>query len=143
MMCQLEHVNISVVDLDRAVAFLQIAFPEFRIRGDGQGEFADGTSAWLHLGRDELYVSLNTSSLLTAAREKPAEQYETGINHVGFVVVDVEALLRSYEAAGFMCELKHELPARKRLYVADADGIIWEFVEYLSDDFAVRNDYSI
>jgi catechol 2,3-dioxygenase-like lactoylglutathione lyase family enzyme len=143
MLCQLEHVNISVVDLDRTVVFLRIAFPQFRVRGGGQGQFAGGTSEWLHLGLDELYVSLNTSSLIVAPREKPDESHESGINHVGFIVEDVEDLQRQYEAAGFVCELVNELPSRQRMYVADADGIIWEFIQYLSADFAVRNDYSI
>lgn len=143
MICQLDHVNISVVNLDRTVGFLRIAFPEFRVRGGGYGRFDGGTSEWLHLGLDELYVSINTSTQILEARDKPDGNHETGINHVGFAVKDVEGLLDKYELAGFQCELKKELPARQRLYVRDADGIIWEFIQYLSDDFAVRNDYSI
>jgi catechol 2,3-dioxygenase-like lactoylglutathione lyase family enzyme len=142
MLCQLDHVNISVVDIDRTVAFLRIAFPEFRIRGGGKGKFGEVTTEWLHLGLDELYVSVNTAQPIEP-REKPHEAQETGINHVGFIVEDRDDLLSKYQAAGFQCEPVNELPSRKRLYVRDADGIVWEFIQYLSDDFAVRNDYSI
>lgn len=141
MICQLDHVNISVVDLDRTVAFLRIAFPELRVRGGGKGQFGEVATAWLHLGLDELYVSVNASSPIEV--RQPREGQETGINHVGFIVEDVDDVQRKFEAAGFTCKPVQELPSRKRLYVEDADYITWEFIEYLSDDFAVRNDYSI
>ena len=143
MACRLDHVNISVVNLDRTLAFLHIAFPVFRVRGGGTGTFDGGTSEWLHVGLDDVYVSLNASSRILESRKKPDENWETGINHAGFVVEDVEALQRKYETAGFECELVKELRSRKRMYVADADGIIWEFIQYLSDDPAICNDYSI
>jgi catechol 2,3-dioxygenase-like lactoylglutathione lyase family enzyme len=142
MICQLDHVNISVADIDRTVAFLRIAFPELRIRGGGKGQFGEVATEWLHLGLDELYVSINTANPIEE-REKPHESAETGINHVGFIVEDRDDLLSKYQAAGFTCEPVDELPSRKRLYVADGDHIIWEFIQYLSDDFGVRNDYSI
>jgi catechol 2,3-dioxygenase-like lactoylglutathione lyase family enzyme len=142
MLCQLDHVNVSVVDIQRTIAFLRIAFPEFRIRGGGTGYFGKVKTEWLHLGLDELYVSLNTAYPIEP-RHKPHEAQETGINHVGFIVEDVDDVHSKYAAAGFKCEPVNELPSRKRLYVADADEIIWEFIQYLSDDFAVRNDYSI
>ncbi len=142
MTCQLDHVNISVVDIDRTVAFLRIAFPEFIVRGGGQGEYQGATTAWLHLGIDELYVSVNTTSK-TVTRQQPHGVPETGINHVGFIVENVDDVQGKYEAAGFRCVPVDELPSRKRLYVDDSDGIQWEFIQYMSDDFAVRNDYSI
>jgi catechol 2,3-dioxygenase-like lactoylglutathione lyase family enzyme len=142
MICQLDHVNISVVDVDRTVAFLRVAFPEFRIRGGGKGNSGEVPTEWLHVGLDELYVSVNTANPIEA-REKPHEAQETGINHVGFIVENVDDVQSEYEAAGFKCEPVNELPSRKRLYVADADHIIWEFIQYMSDDFAIRNDYSI
>lgn len=38
-------------------------------------------------------------------------------------------------------ELAH--PHRKRRYFFDTEDTEWEFVEYLSDDPAQRNDYSV
>ena len=68
---------------------------------------------------------------------------QTGINHAGFVVVDLEKLHGRYAAAGFECPAMDESPARLRVYVTDHDNIMWEFIEYLSDDPAVQNDNSV
>jgi hypothetical protein len=141
MLCRLDHVNVSVVSNDRAIEFLQIAFPDLRVRGGGQTAGEGWTGAWLHLGNDDLYVSLNEATTVEVGDRNG--MVSTGINHVGFTVDDMEELLRKYEAAGFKCSAMDESPARKRLYVTDADHIMWEFIEYLSDDPAVRNDYSI
>ena len=35
-----------------------------------------------------------------------------------------------------------EHPYRRRVYYIDGNGLDWEFVEYLSEDLACRNDYS-
>lgn len=141
MLCQLDHVNISVVDLQRTVDFLRIAFPDFPVRGGGEGEYQGCKNAWLHTGPDHLYVSVNTDCRIAEPGHR--SQQQAGINHVGFMVDDVADVQGKYEAAGFRCDPVNELPSRKRLYVIDADGIQWEFIQYMSDDPAVRNDYSI
>lgn len=141
MLCKLDHVNVNVLDLDRGVEFLRIAFPALRTRGEGASTHEGWTAKWVHLGTDELYVCLNTTSKATAGRRDP--RHETGINHVGFIVDDAGDLAAKYEAAGFKCAFMDERPSRKRLYVTDSDGITWEFIEYLSDDPAVRNDYAV
>jgi len=144
MTCELDHVNVSVIDLDRTTEFLRIAFPDFWVRGGGEGKWEGGTSAWRHLGIDSLYVSINTTSHLQAAGSVAPDATErTRINHIGFIVADVDDLQAKYDAAGFKTDPISELPSRKRLYVVDADNIMWEFVQYMSDDPAVRNDYSI
>lgn len=136
-----DHVNVTVVSIDRAAEFLKIAFPHFRIRGSGAGEYQGVKSAWAHLGTDEEYISLNeTSAVKKVARNGSTE---TGINHVGFVVLDLRLLRDKYEAAGCACSFMEEAPARLRMYVTDQDGIMWEFIQYLSDDPAVQNDNSI
>lgn len=141
MLCRLDHVNVSVVSIDRAVRFLRVAFPEFRLRGRGGSDHGDWTEQWLHLGTDEVYVCLNQSSILEKADRDPRKT--TGINPIGFAVVAVEPLHQRYTERGFKCAPVDEQPSRKRLYVTDADGITWEFIEYLSADPAVRNDYSV
>jgi catechol 2,3-dioxygenase-like lactoylglutathione lyase family enzyme len=141
MICQLDHVNVSVVSNNGAIEFLRIAFPQLRVRGGGPTAGEGFTGAWVHLGTDELYVSLNEAT--TIAVDDRQGMQSTGINHVGFMVDDVDDLMAKYGAAGFKCSPTDESPSRKRLYVTDADHIMWEFIEYLSDDPAVRNDYSI
>jgi catechol 2,3-dioxygenase-like lactoylglutathione lyase family enzyme len=111
------------------------------VRGGGETDHGDWADRWVHLGTDELYVALNETTLVRKVERNSRE--ETGTNHVGFIVDNVEELTRKYEAAGFKCAPIDEPPARKRLYVTDHDALTWEFVEYLSADPAVRNDYSV
>ena len=121
--------------------FLTIAFPHFKIRGGGAGEYNGMKTAWAHLGTDEEYISLNETSAMEVASRNGSLQ--TGINHAGFVVVDLEKLHGRYEAAGYGCQYLVESPARLRMYVTDQDNIQWEFIQYLSDDPAVQNDNSV
>ncbi|MFQ6130453.1 MAG: VOC family protein [Armatimonadota bacterium] len=141
MNCRLEHANITVLDIDRAVEFLTTAFPHFRVRGGGQSDHGTWRRKWLHVGTDSTYVALEQTTIAAKAERRP--ERETGINHAGFEVDDVADILRKMEAAGYKGTMAEPHPFRKRLYVTDADGITWEFVEYLSDDPAERNDYSL
>jgi hypothetical protein len=51
--------------------------------------------------------------------------------------------VRSIDEAGYREGLVPEPHLhRKRVYFHDADGLEWEFVQYLSDDPAGRNDHS-
>ncbi len=45
MAVRLEHANLTVRDIDGMIRFLQTAFPEFRVRGEGKNR--DG-SRWVH-----------------------------------------------------------------------------------------------
>ena len=73
--------------------------------------------------------------------------YESvGLNHLGFVVDDVEALIQRCKAAGFEPSDDNSMgahPYRHRVYFLDNCGVEWEFVEYLSDDKAQQNDYTL
>src|SRR5689334_8177174 len=94
---RLEHVNLVVRDLDGMVRFLQTAFPDHRIRGEGRGPSG---ARWLHIGTDESYLALNEASV------EPAEPWvpysgRPGVNHLGFEVDDVEALQARLRAAGY------------------------------------------
>jgi hypothetical protein len=46
MAVRLEHANLSVRDIEGMIRFLQTAFPEFRVRGEGKSR--DG-SRWVHI----------------------------------------------------------------------------------------------
>ena len=138
---RLEHTNITVVSVDRAIEFLTTAFGHYAVRGGGETMHEGQKGRWLHLGADDTYIALQESEGVEVTPRNA--NTETGINHVGFVVDDVDGIMARMVAAGHKHSLVEELPSRRRLYVDDFDGITWEFVEYLSDDPAVRNDYSI
>ena len=137
---RLEHANVTVVSIDRAVEFLTIAFPRFKIRGGGDMQGEGWTGKWLHLGTDTDYVAIQETTE-TALLERDATNH-TGINHVGFEVDSVDDILQRMQAAGYEGSMAEVHRFCKRLYVKDNDGITWEFIEYMSDDPAKRNEYS-
>lgn len=131
----LEHANITVNNIDKAVQFFSTAFPHFKKRGGGESNGRD----WIHFGDTTTYVALNTSD-----EDKHIEkQYEsTGINHLGFVVEDVAAIANRLENAGYKRSFpKQEEQFRIRDYFYDGDGNEYEFVQYLSDEVSERNFY--
>jgi hypothetical protein len=54
MAFRLEHANLYVRDIEVMLRFLQPAFPEFRVRGEGMS--TDGRR-WAHVGTDETYIA--------------------------------------------------------------------------------------
>jgi len=140
MSARLEHANLHVHDLDGMLRFVQTAFPEFRVRGQGLG--FTGTR-WLHVGSEESYLALYQASQPPAEPWVPYEG-KPGLNHLGFEVDDVESLRKRLLEAGYEeSTVRNAHPHRKRIYFYDAEGNDWEFVQYLSRDPAQRNDYEI
>ncbi|MCZ6676408.1 MAG: VOC family protein [Candidatus Poribacteria bacterium] len=142
MTCYMEHANITVENLDEAIRFFTTAFPHFKVRGQGESDQGGWKKRWLHLGTDETYVALEEVSLEPEGTRRPYR--DPGINHVGFVVDDVDAVIERLGEAGYKTGIGVEPhPHRKRAYFHDRDGNEYEFVEYLSADPAERNDYSL
>jgi catechol 2,3-dioxygenase-like lactoylglutathione lyase family enzyme len=140
MAARLEHANLCVRDIDDMVRFLQTAFPEFRVRGQG---LSNEGVRWLHFGTDETYVALSQSRKQLAQHWTPYEGLP-GVNHLAYEVDDVDSLRQRMSSAGYKDSTppnKH--PHRKRVYFYDQEGNDWEFVQYLSQDPAERNDYSL
>ncbi len=132
----LEHANITVNDLQEAIKFFQIAFPHFKIRGGGSG-----IREWVHLGDDTTYLALNQA---TQSDLKAEKNYETiGVNHLGFVVPNVEEIANNLLRHGYKRDFPKEVEEfRIRDYFADADGNQYEFVQYLSEIPEEKNKYS-
>ncbi len=128
----LEHANLSVGSIDAMLKFLQAAFPECRLRGRG----VQNDVPWAHVGVDDSYIALTEVG-------RPAPDVGD-LNHLGYVVDDVEAVAQRLSATGYREGFQSPPhPYRKRRYFHDPDDREWEFVEYLSDDPAKRNDYSL
>jgi catechol 2,3-dioxygenase-like lactoylglutathione lyase family enzyme len=140
MATRLEHANICVRNIDAMIRFLETAFPEFHVRGGATNN--DGTR-WIHVGIDETYIALTQSRVEPDKRWKPY-QGVPGVNHLGYEIDDVEALRKRMTAAGYReSTLPNAHPFRRRVYFYDPEGNDWEFVQYLSDDPAKRNDYKL
>jgi extradiol dioxygenase family protein len=134
----MEHANIIVSSIDEAKKFLKLAFPEFEHRGEGKSP----GKRWEHFGTAETYVALEEMDESTSTDRKP--HHDPGINHIGFVVEDVEGMAEKLAGAGFRSgdvHIEGEGPYRKRVYIFDGVGNEWEFVEYLTDDSSKANVY--
>ena len=132
----LEHANITVNNLEETIRFLQTAIPEFKVRGNGE----NNGRKWVHIGTDDTYLALNEKSSTPTAKQ---DYSKTGLNHLGFVISDAEALSKKMEAKGYT----HSYPTmrqthRIRVYFLDHSGNEYEFVEYLSDKAEEKNNYS-
>ena len=143
----LEHVNITVNNLQESIKFFQTAFPHFKIRGGGS-ELRE----WVHLGDDETYLALNQAQHIPAKVEKNYDK--AGINHIGFVVQDVEEIANNLLNNGYERDYPKEIEQfrirdypkaieqfRIRDYFADNDGNQYEFIQYLSEKAEERNSY--
>ena len=53
----LEHVNLVVADMDAMLHFYRAAFPHWRIRDEGAGEWYGKPRKWLHFGDDYHYLA--------------------------------------------------------------------------------------
>ncbi len=132
----MEHANISVKNLEASLKFFKTAFPNFTVRG--QGEFND--RKWVHFGDQDYYLALTERP---NGRNNSKDYERLGINHIGFVVDDVNSLAERLQQNGYERSYpKQEQRFRIRDYFLDADGNEFEFVEYLSNRDEERNDYS-
>jgi len=140
MTVRLEHANVNVRDIDGMIEFLRVAFPEFRVRGEGKNWRG---RRWVHIGNDETYVALND------ATGKPSDKWVPygempGTNHLGYEVDDADQVRSRLLAAGYReSTVPNSHPHRTRIYFYDEEGNDWEFVQYSSSDFAERNDYDL
>jgi len=136
----LEHANITVIDVDEAIRFLQTAMPDWQVRADVSSKESD-CLRWVHLGTDTTYLAIEDRG---ATQKGPHEPYvNPGVNHLGFVVKDVDAVSKRLTGAGYSEGLSSpDNPNRRRIYFFDKEGNEYEFVEYIKSDFDSRNDYS-
>jgi len=120
MSVRLEHANLTVRDIEGMIRFLQTAFPEFQVRGEGISQ--DG-GRWVHIGTQETYIALSPAK---TKPEKPWTPYRgmQGMNHLAYEVDDVEALCRRMKSAGYRESTPPNAhPYRKRRYFYDSEAV--------------------
>jgi len=120
-----EHANITVKSIERAVKFFECAFPTWRVRDQGESK-----RKWLHFGGDTDYVAIE-EALIDQPLDR-GEYLRPDINHIGFTVSDLAAVKSRLLGAGYR-EGMHVEPEEGwlRAYFFDEDGFEWEFIEYL------------
>ena len=145
MSSYLEHANITVRNLDEAIQFIQTALPDFKVR---DRSIIDGRD-WAHVGTDTSYLALVQGLDSREATKGPptrnVDMGSAGFNHLGFVVDDLHGVLNRLRSKGYARGFNDgdviEHPHRRSAYILDNDGNEYEFMQYLTDDPAERNQY--
>lgn len=121
----LEHLNFTVANPEATAAMLIDVFG-WRERWRGA---AKGGGMSIHVGADDTYVAIYTHPSVTASA---GETYHLngGLNHIGLVVDDLDAIERKVRAAGYKTHSHADYEPGRRFYFDDANGVEFEVVSY-------------
>ncbi|WLQ11702.1 VOC family protein [Hahella aquimaris] len=133
----LEHANITVESIEKSTEFLQAAFPDFVLRGEGN--LMNQNGRWAHVGNDRFYFALQQCD--NHLSDVSTRYINDGINHIGMVVEDLDGVTGRLQQRGYDGYETESNPFRRRAYYFDPNGIEWEFVQYLSESPAEKNRY--
>jgi len=136
---RLEHLNLTLTDLDRATRALQAIVPEWSVRGAGTWDDGLGNVLpWRHVGDDFQYLSLYETPPGRTLRAAGA------FNHLALVVDDLDAALERLR--GLDIPLDHiggSTEHRRSAYVViEPERLQIELVAYDSALPAERNVYA-
>ena len=136
---RLEHANIVASKIEPTLDFLLAAFPEWRVRGSGEGDWYGKPRRWLHVGDDDTFITLNDDG---EGSQRDPKGHASGVAHVGFVVADLDAVVARLAVKGHAPDhFGPQHPHRRNVYFYDPDGLEFEFVEYFSDKPDEKNLY--
>ncbi|MDF1873322.1 VOC family protein [Vannielia sp.] len=125
MPAHLEHINITVSDLDRSLAMVQSLFGwEVRWRG---ASIHNGET--VHVGGADTYLALYQHTKQGPGTD---DSYHTtgGLNHVGVVVDHLDKVEEKVKALGFTPHSHADYEPGRRFYFLDHDGVEFEVVSY-------------
>ncbi len=118
----LEHVNITVSDIERSAALLE-RLMGWHIRWRGPSQLGGET---IHVGSAQDYIAVYNKGAPLAARFAKGAP----LNHVGLVVDDLDAAEAVVKAAGLEPFNHADYEPGRRFYFFDWDGIEFEMVSY-------------
>ena len=123
----LEHINITVSDPEATAKLLCELF-DWHERWRGEAIYG-GRS--IHIGSETDYIAVYTRG---ASGSPGGRSYDTtgGLNHVGVVVQDLEAVEARVKQAGLLPHSHADYEPGRRFYFNDRDGIEYEVVSYTS-----------
>jgi hypothetical protein len=138
---RLEHLNVTLTDLDRATRALQAVLPQWSVRGagtwdDGAGHRVD----WRHVGDDFQYIALYQTP---PGHALEASGGRSALNHLGLVVDDLDAALARLRAVGIPLDhIGGSTAHRRSAYVViEPERLQIELVAYDSAVPGERNVY--
>lgn len=121
---RLEHVNLTVSDLDRSIDFYRRALA-LRLRWRGRTRTSQEAA---HVGNDASYLALFQAE----PGEGPVgpDYLSVGLNHFGLLVDDLDRARERLRSSGVTPHHETEEPPGRRLYFFDPDGIEVELADY-------------
>ncbi len=138
-MVRIEHVNLVVKNMRSSVEFIQAAFPNWKVRGQGDNSWYGQPRRWLHIGDEDYYITLNDGA---KGENRNLKGHTPGLAHIGFVVDDLDGVIQRLADVGFDVDIYgEEHPFRKTAYFNDPAGFQFEFMEYMSEVASEKNRY--
>ena len=126
---KLEHANLTVSDVTRSIDFYTKLFG-WRVRWRGEIYNETRMAPAAHIGDDTSYLSLFEAEEPASTRPVRPSYPLPGINHIGFVVDDLDELLQRLASFEIKIHLTGDYDPGRRAYFYDPDGIEIEVVEY-------------
>src|SRR5688500_4207056 len=106
---RLEHVNLTVSDLDRSITFY-CDLLDVHVRWKG---LIDQDRLGAHVGDDRSYLALFQG---TDAGEVQTDYFRPGVNHFAFVVEDLDEARKRIEQLGASVHLEADYEPGRRIY---------------------------
>ncbi len=128
MSATLEHANFTVSDPNATATLLCDLFG-WRIRWQGAAINAGHT---IHVGGDDSYLALYTPANPPKSADSAAKSLEVvkGLNHLGIVVDDLDAVETRVLAAGLKPHNHDDCEPGRRFYFDDSEGVEYEVIQY-------------
>ncbi len=128
-MSRLEHVNITVADPKKTAAMLSELFG-WHTRWEGSA--MNGAGYTVHVGDDDSYVAVYSGSdpEQTIPKADASYQMRGGLNHLGVVVDDLDAVEARVKSMGLQTHSHADYEPGRRFYFHDHDGVEIEVVSY-------------
>lgn len=125
-MARLEHLNVTVADPEATAAMLGDIFG-WTIRWQG-GSIHNGRS--IHVGEEATYLALYAPPEGAKATDRDSYRERAGLNHLGIVVDDLDAVEAKVIARGYVPNSHADYEPGRRFYFDDENGIEFEIVSY-------------
>jgi len=138
-MIHLEHINLVVKNIEKALEFYTMAFPHWKIRGGSKGEWNGKPRNWIHFGDDYHYLAFGDNGV---GENRDLKDHQVGLAHFAYVTTNIKELVSRLSLAGFEPSVALDIEENKaNVYYLDNDGFEIEFVQYFSDLPKLRNQY--
>ena len=121
----LEHVNITVSNPEKTAPMLCEIFG-WHVRWHGAA-LAGGET--YHVGTDDAYMAVY-SPPATPTEGEDNYMHKGGLNHVGILVDDLDAVEKRINTSGFETFNHQQYEPGSRFYFNDPDNIEYEVVSY-------------